>query len=54
LCDFKEPHTFPREQFGDLQTGGQVIRNVKYADDLVLLTKDEKVLQGISENRQYY
>jgi hypothetical protein len=35
------------EGFGDFKTGGQVIRTVKYADDLVLLAKEETVLQGM-------
>jgi hypothetical protein len=30
-----------------LKTGGRVIRSVKYADDLVLLAKEETVLQGV-------
>jgi hypothetical protein len=34
------------EGFGDFKIGGQVIRTVKYADDLVLLAKEETVLQG--------
>jgi hypothetical protein len=34
------------EGFGDFKIG-QVIRNVKYADDLVLLAKEETVLQGM-------
>jgi hypothetical protein len=33
------------EVFGDFKIGGQVICTVKYADDLVLLAKEEKVLQ---------
>ena len=37
------------EGFGDFKTGGQVIRTVKYADDLVLLPKVEAVLQGMFE-----
>jgi hypothetical protein len=32
------------EVFGDFKIGGQVIRIVKYADDLVLLAREEKVL----------
>jgi hypothetical protein len=36
-----------REGFGDFTIGGQVIRTVKYADDLVLLAKEETVLQGM-------
>jgi len=34
------------EGFGDLKIGGQIIHTVKYADDLVLLAKEEKVLQN--------
>jgi hypothetical protein len=33
------------EGFGDFKIGGQIIHTVKYADDLVLLAKEEKVLQ---------
>jgi len=33
------------EWFGDFKTGGQIIHTVKYADDLVLLAKEEKALQ---------
>jgi hypothetical protein len=29
------------------KTGGQIIHTVKYADDLVLLGKEEKVLQDM-------
>jgi hypothetical protein len=35
------------EGFGDFKTGGQIIHTVKYADDLVLLAKEEKVLQDM-------
>jgi hypothetical protein len=35
------------EGFGDFKIGGQVLRTVKYADDLVLLAREEKVLQGV-------
>jgi hypothetical protein len=35
------------EGFGDFKIGVQVIGTVKYADDLVLLAMDEKVLQGV-------
>jgi len=31
-------------RFGDFKIGGQIIHAVKYADDLVLLAKEEKVL----------
>ena len=33
------------EAFGDFKIGGQIIHTVKYSDDLVLLAKEEKVLQ---------
>ena len=33
------------ERFGDFKIGGKIIHTVKYADDLVLLAKEEKVLQ---------
>jgi hypothetical protein len=33
------------EGFGDFKTGGQSINSVKYANDLVLLAKEEMVLQ---------
>jgi hypothetical protein len=33
------------EGFGDFKIGGQILHTVKYADDLVLLAKEEKVLQ---------
>jgi hypothetical protein len=35
------------EGFGDFKIGGQIIHSVKYAADLVLLAKEEKVLQDI-------
>ena len=35
----------PLEGFRDLGWGGQVSRTVKYADDLVLLAKEETALQ---------
>ena len=35
------------EGFGDFQVGGQNIHTVKYANDLVLLDKEEKVLQDM-------
>jgi hypothetical protein len=34
-------------RFGRLKIGGQIIHTVKYADDLVLLAKEEKVLQDM-------
>ena len=35
------------EVFGDFKIGGQIIHTVKYADDLLLLARKEKVLQDI-------
>jgi hypothetical protein len=32
---------------GDFKLGRQIIHTVKYADDLVLLAKEEKVLQDV-------
>ena len=32
---------------GDFSIGGQIIQTVKYADDLVLMAKEETVLQGM-------
>jgi hypothetical protein len=37
------------EGFGDLKIGGQMINTVKYADDLVLLAKEEMVLQDMTD-----
>ena len=33
--------------FGNFTLGGQIIHTVKYADDLVLLAKEEKVLHDM-------
>jgi hypothetical protein len=35
------------EGFLDFKIGGQIINTLKYADDLVLLAKEEKVLQDM-------
>ena len=35
------------EGLGDFKIGGQIIHTVKYVDDLVLLAKEEKVLQDM-------
>ena len=35
------------EGLGDFKIGGQIIHTVKYADVLVLLAKEEKVLQDM-------
>jgi len=35
------------EELGDFKIGGQIIHTVKYADDLVLLAKEEMVLQDM-------
>ena len=32
---------------GDFNIGGQIIQTVKYADDLVLMAKEETVLQDM-------
>ena len=37
------------EGFGSFKIGGQIIHTVKYADDLVLLAKEGKVLQDMSD-----
>ena len=43
---------------GDFNIGGQIIQTMKYADDLVLMAKDETVLQGmidkLIESGRYY
>jgi hypothetical protein len=39
------------EGFGDLKIGGKIIHAVKYADDLVLLAKEEKVLQDMIDKQ---
>jgi len=35
------------DRLGDFKIGGQIIQTLKYADDLVLLAKEEKVLQDM-------
>ena len=35
------------EGLGDFKIGGQIIHTVKYADDLVLLAMEEKLLQDM-------
>jgi len=35
------------EGFGDFKIGGQIIHTVKYADEIVLLAKEENVLQDM-------
>jgi len=35
------------EGFGDFKVGRQIIKTLKYADDLVLLAKEENVLQDM-------
>ena len=43
---------------GDFNIGGQIIQTVKYPDDLVLMAKEEVVLQGmidkLIETSRYY
>jgi hypothetical protein len=38
------------EGCGNFKIGGQIIHNVKYADDLVLLAKDEKCYRALLIN----
>jgi hypothetical protein len=40
-----------REGFGDFKIGRQVICSVKHADDLVLLVKEQMVLQGMTDRQ---
>ena len=35
---------------GDFNIGGQIIEMVKYADDLMLMAKEENVLKGMIDN----
>ena len=35
------------DRLGDFNIGGQIIQTVKYADDLILMAKEETVLQGM-------
>ena len=37
------------EGFGGFKIGGQIIHTVKYADDLVLLAQEEKVLRNMTD-----
>jgi hypothetical protein len=36
-----------QEALGDFKVGGQIISMVRYADDLVLLAKEETILQSM-------
>jgi len=45
------PYQEAPEGFGDFKIGRHVIRTVKYADGLVLLTKGEAVLKGMIERQ---
>jgi len=38
------------DELGDFNIGGQIIQTVKFADDLVLMAKEETVLQGVIGN----
>jgi len=38
------------QEFGNFKIGGQIIHTVKYADDFILLTEEEKVLQDMIDN----
>lgn len=42
------------EGAGDFKKGGQVIRTVKYVDNVVLLDREETVLQGLYEIGRCY
>jgi hypothetical protein len=37
------------EDLGDFKVGGQIINIVRYADDLVLLAKEETLLQDMTD-----
>jgi hypothetical protein len=37
------------ERFGNFRIGGQVIRTVKYADDVVLLAKEVTATQSVTD-----
>jgi len=39
---------------GDLNIGGQIIQTVRYADDLVLMAKEETMLEGMIEIGRCY
>jgi len=43
------PYEDALEWFGVLKIGGKLIHTVRYADDLVLLAKERKVLQEMIE-----
>ena len=34
---------------GDFNIGGQIIQTVKYADDLAIMSKEETVLQNVTD-----
>jgi len=46
------------DRLGDFKVGGQIIQTVKYANDFVLMVKEETVLQGmideLIETGRYY
>ena len=44
--DYPEVNYSPNG-LGDFKIGGQIVQSVKYADDLVLMAKEETVLQGM-------
>jgi hypothetical protein len=49
FCSTYTANVLPRKLWKGLETkiGGQIIHTVKYADDLVLLAREEKVLQDM-------
>ena len=52
------PYKEALDGLGDFNIGGQIIQTVKYADDLVLMAKEEMVLQNmidkLIETGRYY
>jgi len=49
FCTTCTVNALPRklEEFGDFKIGGKIIHTVKYANGLLLLAKEEKVLQDL-------
>jgi hypothetical protein len=41
------PYQGSSRWLGDFKNGGKIIQTVKYADDLVLMAKEEKMFQGM-------
>jgi len=49
FCSTRTVNALPRklEWFGDFKIGGKILHTVKYANELLLLAKEEKVLQDL-------